>query len=75
MAWWLTRPKSDWEPVGYNKKRTTQKWLHHYKQADWGYNFYMVQRGEITKTCENLVESMTTRIRQVIKNKGSHINY
>ena len=43
MAWWLTWPKSDWEPVGYNKKRTTELWLHHYNQADWGYNFYMVQ--------------------------------
>jgi len=30
---------------------------------------------EITKTCDKLVQSMPTRIRQVTKNKGSHINY
>jgi len=30
---------------------------------------------EITKMCEKLVKSMPKQVRQVIKSKGSHINY
>ena len=30
---------------------------------------------EIKKICQNLVESMPKRIKEVIKNKGGHINY
>ena len=66
MARKLARHKPDRKLVGNLQRKDGKARLFDEKRQD---------DEEVKKICQNLVESMPKRIREVIKNKGGHITY